>query len=84
MTPKIAKYSKALKDAEKQSHADVRLEITLETKFDRLGHDEPWKNNLANDLNLLLHYARVSKPSFIPLALSLAARIAEFEEIGFV
>lgn len=58
--------------------------ITLETRFDSIGHSEPWKNNLANELNLLLHYARVSKPSFIPLALSLAARIAQFEEIRFV
>jgi hypothetical protein len=58
--------------------------ITLDARFDSIGHEEPWKNVLANDLNLLLHYARVSKPSFIPLALSLAARLAELEEIRFI
>ena len=58
--------------------------ITPETRFDSIGHDEAWKNNLANDLNLLMAYARASNINFTPLALSLVTRIAEFEEIRVV
>lgn len=56
--------------------------IDLDTRFDSIGHDEPWRNDLANDLNLLLNYAKGSKhPQFWLLATSLAARVAQFEEI---
>lgn len=56
--------------------------ISLETRFDEKGHPEPWRNQLAIELNTLLHYARSSIwMRFKGVAISVVARVAQFEEI---
>lgn len=56
--------------------------VSLETHFDEKGHDEVWRNQVAQELNLLLAYARGSIfQHFRGVTISLVARIAQFEEI---
>jgi hypothetical protein len=59
------------------------MNVTLKTVFDTQGHDAPWQNHVAEELNvLLLMAARNPRPkAFTLVVLSLVKRVAEFEEI---
>lgn len=63
--------------------------ITIETTFDEQGQSEPWKNEVARELNVLLgrcEYFRgtsndESDKEAEAATLSIVARVAEFEDI---
>lgn len=59
-------------------------EITLDTRFDEEGHSEPWRNEMAGELNELMSLVDFQlDPHKQPAkaVLSIVARVAEFEEI---
>lgn len=58
------------------------IPIAIEFSFDETGHGEPWRNELAKELNLLLNLAAQHGPSATGEAiLSVIRRVAQFEEI---
>lgn len=56
-------------------------EITLDTKFDIIGHDESWRNYLAAELNKLLEASRWQSQLIQNITVSVVSRVANFEEI---
>jgi len=66
------------------------MNVTLETEFSETGQYEPWKNDVAKELNHLLRIAVRSTQhdlrdeTYIPeeqALFSIVQRVAEFEEI---
>lgn len=59
------------------------MTVTIETEFSETGQSEPWKNEVAKELNDLLQIAlnegegSVSEKNLI----SIVQRVADFEEI---
>jgi hypothetical protein len=66
--------------------------ITLVTKFDERRQSEPWKNEIAKELNILLGRAEYfqetsnddSDKAAESATISIVRRVAEFEEIETV
>ena len=63
--------------------------ITIDSEFAGQGHPDPWRNQIALELNAVLTRCRyleattndAADRAFINAALSLVRRVAEFEEI---
>lgn len=64
--------------------------ITLDSHFDAKGHPDPWRNQVAGQLNTVLmrcrrvaaqRLAEATDRVFLEVALCLVQRVAEFEEI---
>lgn len=68
------------------------MDVTLKTQFDEKGQDESWKNQVAKELNILLGRAQYfretsndeSDQQAERATLSIAQRVAEFEELEVV
>lgn len=54
------------------------MTVTLETQFSETAQSEPWKNGVAEDLNILL---QICRDKFDPAILRVVRRVAESEEI---
>ncbi len=59
------------------------MTVTIETKFSETGQHEPWKNDVAKELNILLEVADETPTTcaFRAAALSIVQRVADMEEI---
>lgn len=62
------------------------MTVTLETEFSENGQSEPWKNDVARQLNALLGHAHKTSSAFCPKEVkeslvSIVQRVANFEEI---
>lgn len=64
------------------------MTVTLKTEFSEKGQSEPWKNEVARELNLLLWHAQwgttlnpASRKRIESTTLSIVQRVADFEEI---
>lgn len=58
--------------------------ITLETNFDEHGQNEPWRNDVARDLNMLLSraiYFEESDQEVEAATLRIVGRVAELADI---
>lgn len=57
-------------------------QITIESRFKESGHDEAWRDEVGKELNrILVHTQGSTDALFVKAALSIAARVSEFEEI---
>lgn len=59
------------------------MTVTLETEFSETGQSEPWKNDVAKELNIVLVHARAIHMAIgaRDALISLVQRVADFEEI---
>lgn len=56
------------------------MTVTLETEFSETGQSEPWKNDVAKELNALLKNSDCERMDKITV--SIVQRVSDFEEIS--